>query len=250
MMGMTHAGRRIARLLLTAACIGAPALAATPPSATDPGLESTPLDMARHAMPPPEEVSAPAAGKPAAASSKPAAPPAVSANPLWAVPLSSLTATRERPLFSPSRRPPAPAVASAPALAPVRPPPPPPVPQHPNLTLVGTVAGSSESIAVFLDSATHAAVRLRTGEGHNGWVLESVGGRTATLRKNETSETLELPRPVMRAGSAPAVSGLPPAVLPPPVIPAAAAPTPPPPSSGAPGTTNQLGGCLPEPIGC
>src|SRR6478735_9031959 len=43
-------------------------------------------------------------------------------NPLWAIPLSSLTATRERPLFLPSRRAPAPAVAGTPAVV-VAPPP-------------------------------------------------------------------------------------------------------------------------------
>src|SRR5690349_1383979 len=34
------------------------------------------------------------------------AKPATSGNPLWAVPLSALTATQERPVFSVSRRPP------------------------------------------------------------------------------------------------------------------------------------------------
>ena len=37
-------------------------------------------------------------------------------NPLWAIPLSSLTATRERPIFLPSRRAPAPAVAGTPVV--------------------------------------------------------------------------------------------------------------------------------------
>ena len=40
-----------------------------------------------------------------------------SGNPLWAIPLSALTATRERPLFLPSRRAPAPAVAGTPVVA-------------------------------------------------------------------------------------------------------------------------------------
>src|SRR5436853_7887547 len=44
-------------------------------------------------------------------------------NPLWAIPLSSLTATRERPIFLPSRRAPAPAVAGTAVV--VAPPPPP-----------------------------------------------------------------------------------------------------------------------------
>lgn len=48
---------------------------------------------------------------------QPAAPPATAlpptGNPLWAVPLKSLSVTRERPLFSPSRRAPAPPVLAA-----------------------------------------------------------------------------------------------------------------------------------------
>jgi len=35
-------------------------------------------------------------------------------NPLWAIPLDSLTITRDRPLFTPSRRAPVPAVAAVP----------------------------------------------------------------------------------------------------------------------------------------
>src|SRR5262249_53698680 len=45
-------------------------------------------------------------------------------NPLWAIPLRSLSATRERPIFLPSRRPPAPRVVASPAPAPVQPSPP------------------------------------------------------------------------------------------------------------------------------
>ena len=64
-----------------------------------------------------------------------AAPPATSndnsvasGNPLWAIPVASFTATRERPLFSPSRRPPPPvAVVKVAASAP----PPPPKPAEP-----------------------------------------------------------------------------------------------------------------------
>src|SRR5262245_1587560 len=67
------------------------------------------------------------------------------ANPLWAVTLTSLSVTRERPIFSPSRRPPQPPAIAAPP--PAKPPPPPPPakaaePERPSLTLVGTIAGS------------------------------------------------------------------------------------------------------------
>src|SRR5438445_6924776 len=50
--------------------------------------------------------------------------PAPSGNPLWGVPLKSLSASRERPIFLPSRRPPAPAVRAAYAEPPKSAPPP------------------------------------------------------------------------------------------------------------------------------
>jgi general secretion pathway protein N len=125
-------------------------------------------------------------------------------NPLWAVPLSSLTATRERPLFTPSRRAPAPAVAGPVAV--VAPPPaapPPPEPERPSLILVGAIAGETEGFAVFLDQATNNIVRLKTGQDHDGWVLLSVKGREATLEKDKRSATLALPAPGGPGGPGP-----------------------------------------------
>ena len=117
--------------------------------------------------------------------------PIPSGNPLWAVPLSVLTATQERPIFSPSRRPPLRAV-----VAPVdRNPPAPPKaaePEHPLLTLVGTVLGEDEAIAVFLDRTNQKAVRLRPGETHDGWTLSSVLPGEATLKKADRAEVLAL----------------------------------------------------------
>jgi general secretion pathway protein N len=118
------------------------------------------------------------------------------ANPLWAIPLKSLTATRERPIFRPSRRPPAPAVVGA---APVETPRPVPVavaePEQPALTLVGIVSGSTDGIAVFVNQATRDIIRLRTGEGHDGWILRSVDGREAVLEKNRRTAVIALPAP-------------------------------------------------------
>jgi len=117
-------------------------------------------------------------------------------NPLWAIPLSSLSITRERPIFRQSRRPPAPAVAAAPAAEPPRQPAPPEVPQTPQLTLVGAIVGPSDGIAIFLDQANgNAVVRLRTGEEHGGWVLHSLKGREAILRKDSENVVLALPAP-------------------------------------------------------
>jgi general secretion pathway protein N len=133
---------------------------------------------------------------------------APSGNPLWAVPLSVLTATRERPLFSPSRRPPTPAVRSAPVVQALAAPPPPSPPERPNLVLIGTVSSalvpiSAGSFAVFVDQATRAGVRLRAGEGHLGWTLQTVVNRAATLQKGRQTETLTLPVPNLPVETAP-----------------------------------------------
>jgi general secretion pathway protein N len=120
--------------------------------------------------------------------------PAV-ANPLWGIPLTSLTATRDRPLFTPSRRPPAPVV---PPTAIVEPPKTVAVPvesEKPPLSLVGIVAGTADGFAVFISNSTRDIVRLKTGEGHEGWILRSVQGREAVLEKNRRTAVLGLPPP-------------------------------------------------------
>jgi len=127
---------------------------------------------------------------------RPAAPErALSPNPLWEVPFSSLSTTRERPIFSPSRRPPPPVVAAAP-----RPsaPPPAPTPQRverPQLALVGTIAGGDESFGIFVDQTTKAALRLKIGEDYQGWTLRAVQGREVTLEHDQLTAILTLPQP-------------------------------------------------------
>jgi general secretion pathway protein N len=69
-----------------------------------------------------------------------------------------------------------------------------PGPERPQLTLVGAVVGESEAIAIFLDP-NNAVIRLRTGQDHSGWVLNSVKGREATLQKEGQIVVLALPAP-------------------------------------------------------
>jgi general secretion pathway protein N len=135
-----------------------------------------------------------------------------SGNPLWTFPLRSLSETRERPIFSPSRRPPAPAAVAAPRIVPVAPPPKPPEPERAQLTLIGTVVSEAERIGIFIDQTTKKVVRLRMGEGVTGWILRSIERREATLEKNRQTVTLALPAP----DAAPAKNG-PQLGLPPPV---------------------------------
>ncbi|HET6379095.1 MAG TPA: hypothetical protein VFG05_12440 [Methylocella sp.] len=115
------------------------------------------------------------------------------ANPLWSVPLSALTATKERPVFSPSRRAPQPTAEPEPLADAEPPPPPPPEAETPSLTLVGTVINEPESIAIIHDDKTNTTVRVHTGESVSGWVLVSVEPGTMTLEKNSQTATVTMP---------------------------------------------------------
>lgn len=128
-------------------------------------------------------------GSAAARSATPAAP---RGNPLWGTPVDSLAATRERPLFTPGRRPPVsgeptPLVPPAPAAA--APPPRPP------LALIGTVVGPGEGFAIFLDQTSNTVMHLRTGDVHRGWTLKQVTARGVLLQMDRRSAELALPPP-------------------------------------------------------
>jgi general secretion pathway protein N len=132
----------------------------------------------------------------------------VSGNPLWSVPLSVLTATQERPIFSASRRPPPRAVAGPliqPVMVPVSKP---AEPERPALLLIGAVVGDTDAIAVFLDRTNQGIVRLRAGDSHAGWVLSSVLPREVTLKKADQTEVLVLQR--QDGPGSPGIPGVPP----------------------------------------
>jgi hypothetical protein len=119
----------------------------------------------------------------------------LSANPLWAIPLSKLSGTRDRPIFSPSRRPPPPAVAAETEAAPPPPPPPRRAPEPPPVSLVGTIAGGDESFGIFVDQSTKTPLRLKIGEDYQGWKLKTIQGREATMEKDKQAAVLTLPAP-------------------------------------------------------
>lgn len=120
-------------------------------------------------------------------------------NPLWGIPIKNLTATRDRPIFSSSRRPPPPMVAITPYVPPQRP----VKPASPQLTILGTVLGAAvgedstvntmDGIGIFLDQTNNTVVRLKTGDYHNGWLLRSLRGREATLQYDREAVVLALP---------------------------------------------------------
>jgi len=171
----------LAGAALLGAVVGYVEITRTVAQPTDASANAGAADPGRPAVPP-----APAA----------AASPPPSGNPLWTIPLKQLTMTRKRPIFSPSRRPPPPPPAAPVYAAPApRPPPKPKEPERPTITLVGTVASSTEGIGVFMETASRNIVRLRVGDDHQGWVLRSIKGREATLAKDSETAVLELPAP-------------------------------------------------------
>ena len=115
-------------------------------------------------------------------------------NPLWTVPLSTLSATRDRPLFSASRRPPIvalPIVAPPPKQEALAPPP----PERPLLTLVGTIVSRKASVAMLQGANTEAISRLRVGQENNGWRVQGIDLRSIVVEKGPQSVRLDLPRP-------------------------------------------------------
>ena len=123
-------------------------------------------------------------------------------NPLWAIPISKLSATRDRPLFSVSRHPRNPTVpaASAPAPSMVAQP---LAPAAPPFTLVGTIIGENSRIAIFFDEALKTATGVKQGDSDSGWQLRSVNPRSAILDGSGRTVTLDLPEPAAHQGPAP-----------------------------------------------
>lgn len=127
--------------------------------------------------------------------------PAMRGNPLAAISLDALRQTRERPLFSQSRRPPVVAELEPPRIAEPLPEPEPAVEEPPSLTLVGTVVGTDRDVAVFFDTAARQIVRLRIGDAEAGWTLRRVDPKTTMLEKDRREVTLSLPPPIAASGS-------------------------------------------------
>lgn len=117
--------------------------------------------------------------------------------PLWRVPLEALSSTRERPLFTQSRRPPPPAVVAAP---PPPPPPPPPVAPQPDpppaVVLLGVLLGPENlSVAIIQDPGEAATKRLRVGDSYKNWILADLKVDSAVLSQGDRSVTLQMKKP-------------------------------------------------------
>ena len=136
------------------------------------------------------------------------------ANPLWGVPLTNLSATRERPLFAPSRRPPPPPAPVVAQTVVAAPPPKPPEPEAPPITLVGTVIGESAAFGLFVDKSNpKTVIRLMRGDAHQGWVLRAIERRDAAVEKGHDLVILALPPPA-KGTAPPATAMAPPKLFP------------------------------------
>ena len=108
------------------------------------------------------------------------------ANPLEAQSLDRLSATRERPLFSPTRRP-----------TPLLPPPPPEaapaavVPQPPNVQLFGIVLDDQGARAI-VRSGSQKVDRVQIGDDIGGWKVSQIEGRRLVLSLDGRSATFTL----------------------------------------------------------
>jgi general secretion pathway protein N len=149
---------------------------------------------------------------PTAASS---AAPAAKGNPLWAIPLRALVATRDRPLFSASRRPPSPVIPSAPNPIPHAL----PVairaaePERPPLLLMGTVVSADTRIAIMLNQITKLVTQVREGDEESGWRVKAVSLRSTVVERDDQSVTLELPRPENAGATTETATQTPPSLI-------------------------------------
>ena len=113
-------------------------------------------------------------------------------NPLLVVPLSSLTQTRERPLFAPTRRPP-PVIVAPPPPAPVVVEVKPAETTAPPFTLIGTIVSRSGGLAILMNSTTNTEVRLRVGEGSAGWRLQRIAARSVQFEHDGILASIDFP---------------------------------------------------------
>lgn len=120
-------------------------------------------------------------------------------NPLRSIPLRDLKATRERPLFSATRREAAanvPTPQSSIAAAPQEPSPV-AVAKTPPFTLVGIVSSGNAGFAILMNNTTNGVVRLHEGQEEAGWTARHIGIREIVLQMGGTESKLELPKPAI-----------------------------------------------------
>jgi hypothetical protein len=111
-------------------------------------------------------------------------------NPVAVISLDNLSVSRERPLFSASRRPPPPPPAVAP-VAFVADPPAPPVPP-PVLSLYGIITDDNGALAILRPSPTEKIGRVRLGDEVGGWRVSLIESRRLVLSRDDRTATFTL----------------------------------------------------------
>jgi hypothetical protein len=128
---------------------------------------------------------------------------AAPAHPLDTLRLEDLSATRERPLFAPTRRPPPPPqVEAAPEAAPVEVKAAAVVAEPPPFDLVGSVIGPDAAFALLRNKTTSQVIRLRSGDDAQGWRVGEIAARSVALERDGRRESLALAAPQPLAGAA------------------------------------------------
>lgn len=105
----------------------------------------------------------------------------------------SYEATRSRPLFSPTRRPPpppAPAFVAPPVVVMA----PAPV-MAPDLAVSGVIVGTDTRIAIVKRPSDAVFTRLTPGSKIDGWTVSAIEPRAVVLKRDDRSVTIGLPDP-------------------------------------------------------
>lgn len=118
--------------------------------------------------------------------------PALPAQPRYALgPVEDFSEVLDRPLFSPTRRPPA---EGAVAIASSEP--------ELEVTLVGVIISSEEQIAIVKPKDGSRFLRLSVGDSFQGWTLDSIEPSRITFHRGNIEEhielTYDLPPPVQK----------------------------------------------------
>jgi len=101
--------------------------------------------------------------------------------------LEDLSATRERPLFAPTRRrPPPPQQPQAVTVAAENP------PETPRMVLTGIIVKPSETIVVLRNVATSESISLRSGESVGAWRVQAQDDHSVILTDGTNQFTLEM----------------------------------------------------------
>jgi hypothetical protein len=103
--------------------------------------------------------------------------------------LDGLSATRDRPLFAPDRRQPAPAAV---ATTPIQPASLPQESQRPQLTLMGIIEAPTATIILLRDRKTSQPLTVRSGDSIGNWRILADGLYTVKLKNGKEEIGLEM----------------------------------------------------------